>query len=326
MNKQFVKKLTEFVHILKETPSKWTKEQVLIWFEEVLHFHEYNSILKKKKINGTKLVKIVEGKKFEKLGIIKIGHKKLIEQQIRLMIEKFLFSPQKEENLLEKKIMWSDPTGYPLSPRNQSYQNTNKYHTEDIQNNCTNWSNKEVSNWLKKNCLEELIEIFEFHKIRGDILLDVDEIALKLMGIDSLGIIKKFQKKLFEINPSYFLRMKETESNYIIPTKIFNNSFLKVEKPWKWSSFQISQWLHSIGFGSYSQIFIDNEIVNNTFCSLGESDLKELGITSTCDRIKILEELKSLQHNHRPPPLKMMASTLSILNESTKKKKKSFFK
>ena len=147
------------------------------------------------------------------------------------------------------------------------------------------------------------------------------------MGVNCFGVIKKFINLKMKLCPSYFNKLKKYEefieeqlfleeasgysSTNILSSPEVSHS-LVIEKPWKWDSLQVTQWLISIGYGIYSKLFSDNEINCDTFTSLNDQDLKDLGINSSFDRKIITKKLKKLVSAHKPPPLK--AKSLLLVN------------
>ena len=166
MNQSYVKKQNEFVEKLKQSPHKWKAESVNDWFENILEFPEYLPQLKKEKVNGESLISLIEKNQFEKIGVTKMGHKKLIQQQIRKMIEKFPKSnpkakPEtKQPGQSEVKTMVN---GLYLKKKSCDILET----VTDSKKTFLSWSKQDVSIWLRENNLRELVEVFYENNIRG---------------------------------------------------------------------------------------------------------------------------------------------------------------
>ena len=58
----------------------------------------------------------------------------------------------------------------------------------------------------------------------------------------------------------------------------------------------VGTWLDEVGLGLYVQVFADNDIDAETFTSLTNQDLKELGVAFLAYRKKLLAAIES------PPP------------------------
>ena len=193
MNRIHLKKLSHFVDNLQVSPIFWKTSQVIDWFENILQMPEYVEILSKKKINGKKLIKLIYENNLLKLKITKLGHKKLIEQQMKKMISKF---PN-----MNKKVQFANRRFSDDAKNNKEGTNEFKYISKtkkvkrslqtliEIQNQMSEnkilpsesfekivrWDTKELNDWLIKIGFEQFIDTFNKNSIRGDILFDLRE-------------------------------------------------------------------------------------------------------------------------------------------------------
>jgi class 3 adenylate cyclase len=74
----------------------------------------------------------------------------------------------------------------------------------------------------------------------------------------------------------------------------------------------ITEWLASLGLGTYAQAFRNNHIESETLTSLTMDDLKEMGVASVGHRRRILHAIGSLE-NATTRPLKPAASAATQL-------------
>jgi hypothetical protein len=67
-------------------------------------------------------------------------------------------------------------------------------------------------------------------------------------------------------------------------------------------SWEIGSWLSSFDYGRFEKNFRDNQCISlDVVFSLGEEDLKQIGIASFGDRRKISLEIGKLKCQHGPP-------------------------
>jgi hypothetical protein len=58
---------------------------------------------------------------------------------------------------------------------------------------------------------------------------------------------------------------------------------------------QVADWLNHFGLVNYQQLFVSNEINGSLLLCLTEWDLKEMGMTTKGDLMKVVEEMERLK-------------------------------
>lgn len=310
-------RLNEFAKNMIKNPSTWSDKKVQNWFAETLEYPQYLNILTLMKIDGIKLMEIVEEDKFEKLGIKNTEHKEKIKKQLEKLNNNLNFTMKKKKHrkslpstqiyaTLNKEKKMSLDLGIEFSEieKTEFYQEPQKIEAAH------HWDNKTVCKWLRRSGQDELIDTFKVNEVDGSTLLDLNEKKLKEMGVKFLGTIDKFIEQKELLHPSKIenkfeniekkkKRKKKDNHTFSNPPKI--NTPSSSDEPWKWSQEQVSSWLTSIGLSSYIKVFQSNEIDGATLSELCDEDLVEIGVFSSLDRKSILSHLKSLKKGNKTP-------------------------
>jgi hypothetical protein len=291
--------------------------------------------LKKKGINGKKLSLMIDSnEELRKLGFTKIGHRRLLIQQFKKLINNFTnvkFRKQKKRPFyiedLKYKFFSSKSKSSNLTNSLDSLiineEETDQLIIQEIEGcgeKVFQWKSKEVSIWLKALGLSSLVEHFEKNKIYGDILLDVNEETLKDLGITSIGITKKILNSIERIHPEYFQKKakKEKEEEKKQPMKKekvetprskTKTLFEKLESTnsqtkcldikrlaRKWDVSLVCEWLSSIGMTQYVSNFSKNQIDGPLLLTLSQEDLSEMGINSIGHKKLLINQICILKN------------------------------
>ena len=334
MNKNYINKIKTFANQVETSPYVWDCEKLCQWIEEILMLPEYTSSLRKKNISGKKMIMLMDTtEELKSLGFQKIGHRKLLIQQLTVLIKKFS-QPLPKKNRQKKHLSFEDiklkffSTSNPIRTKSVPFNqipldNSNLISEEEMDlsiikemegcgDQVFEWKSKEVSTWLKGLGLSSLVERFEQNKIRGDILLDVTENTLKDLGITSMGVTKKILNSIERIHPQYFKKKekKEDEEKDEIQKEkeeISSNSKLKNSNsprlqittskisPKKWNINLVCKWLETIGMSQYEPNFRKDEIDGAILLQISQEDLADIGISAFGHRKKIITEISKLK-------------------------------
>ena len=71
-----------------------------------------------------------------------------------------------------------------------------------------------------------------------------------------------------------------------------SRSPVDVDRLKMWSSHQVAQWLVENGFQNYKENFLRHEITGDILLDLSYNILGDIGVSTTGDRVKILQALK----------------------------------
>ena len=334
MNQIYMKKIQDYAEIVEESPLFWDCEDLCYWIEEILRLPEYIASLKKKNINGKKLMKMIDSvEELKKLGFNKIGHRKLLIQQFLLLAKKFhqqfpvklKTKPPKSIEVARKNKPNHFSKPKKSNSANELYQCFIEIPLESDQSfireteGCGDkvflWKSKEIELWLKGLGLSNLIDLFNQNKILGDILLDLNESSLNELGITSVGIKKKILNSLEKLHPQYVSNNLDFDSqnlelkskyyykfNFANSKKRKKNSFKKIENSFdtermakKWDINLVCDWLRTIGFSEYELLFKKNEIDGSILFNLSQEDLSDIGIESLGHKIKLISEISLLK-------------------------------
>jgi len=294
---------------LQLLPKDWTKEDLCVWISEILQFPEYITYLKKKKINGSKFIRILDSKeKLKKIEIFKLGHIKLMKLLLSKMGVEFIIenrklsldsinmkSPRKssqeriEKLLLSPRYTTSLPNKLDISIKKKKYRNIGI-------KKILKWDKDDIALWLDSIDLYLYNEIFIENSIRGDILFDLEEKHLREMGIIAYGHIKKILRSIQKLDPTQSKSKKNSKE------EIKEEANLpKVLSPRKdirqWNVIEVTEWLKYIGLGSYSSNFFQERIDGQVLMQINKNDLEDLGITSIGIQKKILNEIENQKKN-----------------------------
>jgi hypothetical protein len=134
------------------------------------------------------------------------------------------------------------------------------------------WSVEQISDWLESINLGEFSEQFREEEVSGDELLQYDHICLEEIGVSSkpsrIKILTKFKAKDASKGMS-------TGSGVL-----------------QWTVHEVTDWLKSIKFERYAQMFEDKEVDGAELVQYDPECLIAIGVKKKSDRLSILSELK----------------------------------
>lgn len=288
MYKQYYDNINKFIRNLELPLHKWANSDLLLFFTDILKMSQYCNILKKKNMNGNKLIKYCHKREdLKTLGIYKIGHNIIIKKIFIEIIRKFPASHEKYLKCKKQdtsKIQLCAGTNHEFKEEIKININNLKYSLNFIDNNdITNWDTYKLHNWLIEIGLSMYADIFKKHKIAGDILFDIQECDLMDMGIKSYGNIKRIIKIIDEMCIISNIKHKDKFNKFFnIPVK-------------KWNMRYVILWINTIGYSRYADIFKKNQINGKLLLDLVINDLRDIGIKSVTDQKNILGKINKLK-------------------------------
>lgn len=272
--KIFLERSNLFLSSLDDPPIKWTKEQICEWVSEIIGYQEYVHLLKKKKINGAKFIKILTSKnESKKIGINKIGHFRFLYQQMSKLYVELIGNDNNRMSLCNCAVI-------------ENNSGTDKTFS---------WNFEEIAFWLKALDMSKYIGCFKINSIRGDILVYLNESILQEIGIFAKGdVIRILNSIKTYLYPLYFKSLKRESKIKKKDILVVNKQHFQKLEVKKWNMFDVVEWIKSIGLGFYSDIIFKEKIDGVVLMQLNINDIKELGIITIGHQKMFLNGIKKL--------------------------------
>ena len=136
------------------------------------------------------------------------------------------------------------------------------------------WTVGDVSKWLEKNDMKELVQCFQENEVTGDHLLSIHSADLIKFGVNSAVARQKFRKArdvLFQVS----------------------HNRLDVEL---WSTAEVSAWLEQKYLQDYITVFTKANIDGSALLEMTAERMQEIGVANKVHRTMLLRNITELKN------------------------------